>query len=96
MLQVVLKTKNQYCLKNAEQAISQMTKVFKKSIKMTNHPLSEDDSTRGILVSIDGLIDAQVIIGGVDGSYINMWWMENGENKFFQLNLSLLQRIISL
>ena len=96
MLQVVFKTKNTYCLEKARRTIASMSRAFGKTINMTHNPLSPDDSTRGILVSINGLIDAQVIIGGVDGSYIHMWWMENGENKFFQLDLAELQRIISL
>lgn len=96
MLQVVLKTKNQRCLEIANETISKMSRAFKHYIKMTCNPLSPDDSTRGTLVSIDGLVDAQVIIGGIDGSYIHMWWMEQGVNKFFDLDLSKLQRIISL
>ena len=96
MLQVVFKTKNTYCLEKARRTIASMSRAFGKTINMTHNPLSPDDSTRGILVSINGLIDAQVIIGGVNGSYIHMWWMENGENKFFQLDLAELQRIISL
>lgn len=96
MLQVVLKTKNDFCLKRAEELIDKMRKSFKNELTCTASFIARDDSKRGYLVTIDGLGDAQVIIGSGDGSYIHTWWLSGGQMKFFDIELSYLQRIISL
>lgn len=95
-MQIVFKTKNRYCLEIAKKNIEDMEKKFKNVLDFSHTPLDIHDESRGIIVNLFGYADAQVIIGGVDGSYIKIMYLQQGETKFYDIDLSKLQRIISL
>lgn len=95
-MQIVFKTKNSYCRENAERCINTLQNRAGKCLKITPVFVDPKDESRGILVTIDGIVNSVVLIGGVDGSYIQIMWIMDGQYKYANIYLSLLTRIISL
>lgn len=95
-MQIILKTKNQYCLATAEKMVKDMERKFSGVLDFHSWWIDSKDHTRGMIVTINGYIDAQVLIGGVDGSYIHIWWMKDGVNQFYDIGLFILTRIVQL
>lgn len=95
-MQIVLKTKNQFNQLKAERMLNDMEKKFGNVLNYHSMWIDSKDHSRGIIVTISGYIDAQVIIGQTDGSYIHMWWMKDGVNQFYDIDLSMLTRIVEL
>ena len=95
-MQIVIKTKNQFNQLKAERMLNDMEKKFGNVLNYHSMWIDSKDHSRGIIVTISGYIDAQVIIGQADGSYIHMWWMQDGVNQFYDIDLSMLTRIVEL
>ena len=95
-MQIIFKTKNTFCESKAQRIVDDMSKKFSGVLDFHSWWVDNKDHSRGMIVTINGYIDAQVIIGQVDGSYIHIWWMKNGVNQFYDIDLSILTRIVQL
>ena len=92
----ILKTKNEYQRKSAERLIADMNKKLNGVLDYHAHQVDSKDESKGMIITINGYVDAQVIIGGPDGSYIHIWYMKDGVNQFFDIDLSKVTRIVQL
>ena len=95
-MQIVFKTKNDYCREKAVKCITALKRKASGCLQISTTPVDPNEITRGLLVTIDGLLNSVVLIGGVDGSYIQMMWMKDGQCVYADIDLSLITRIISL
>lgn len=73
-----------------------MNKKFSGVLDFHSWWVDSKDHSRGMIVTINGYVDAQVIIGQDDGTYIHMWYMKDEKNQFYDIDLSILTRIVQL
>ena len=95
-MQIVFKTKNSFCESKAQRIVADMNRKFRGVLDFHVWWADNKNHSRGMIVTINGYIEAQVIIDGVDGSYIHIWWIKDGVNQFYDIDLSILTRIVQL